>query len=332
MLVFYKWLLLAAFIIICVFPYQERVAPGKVTRSVLRGIRWIDTVDADPFLLNSQGLKGKKHFMEKLYAYYQVYKHTDDETLKDSLHRKMKRMLKITENPAFHELPENEMGFKSEIMTYLHICYLMEQLGGATKEYRRIISGYLPRLQEHILLRYITPRLMFVNLLQSLNLASPVMLEPLISQSKTAEMRDLTHANINGLKFVSYVYDICHEVFVFTNYGARPVTFLEKEYQQYLVATVPMLVERILEEGDWKHINLLAELLVCYRYLDIEETSVYYNGIEAVLAMQQDDGSFGDYDIFEQYCRDKGIEYNVTIKKYLHATEVCLWALALAQK
>ena len=41
-----------------------------------KAARWLSNISIDTLELNERGMKGKKHFMEKLFSFYQLYLHT----------------------------------------------------------------------------------------------------------------------------------------------------------------------------------------------------------------------------------------------------------------
>ena len=58
----------------------------------------------------------------------------------------MVKMLNHTNDPGFHKLSLNEKLFKQDIMSYMNICYTMEQIGLDTSCYRKNLTSILPRI------------------------------------------------------------------------------------------------------------------------------------------------------------------------------------------
>ena len=108
-----------------------------------KAIRWISNLSVDPFELNKRGMKGKKHFMEKLFSFYQLYLHTADLVKKEIYRGILKQMFKITENSNYHLMEDDETLFKRDIVSYVHACYLMEHLGFESHNYKEQIRELL---------------------------------------------------------------------------------------------------------------------------------------------------------------------------------------------
>jgi hypothetical protein len=314
----------------CLYCSNQKVEKSAKELAIEKGLVWLSTLDADPLRLSARNLKGKKHFVEKLYAYYQVYLHEKCADKKRVLLRSMSVMLQCTNNPQYHKLPQDKKKFKEDIMPYIHACYIMEKLGLDTRAYRNMLSNYLPQIYDHMKPRNVTPKMMFITFLQNLGYPTPLQLDELIKRSKTAEMQEVAKYKIDGEKLITYMYDLCHEVFVFTNYGQKSLAAIIEPYRTYLMQTIPLLIERLLKEGDERHLDNLAELVVCLGYMDGGSSAAFEAGIDYILGHQNNDGSFGDYERARDYFLQRGINYDVDIKQYLHTTEVCLWALAVA--
>ena len=60
-------------------------------------------------------------------------------------------------------------------------------------------------------------------------------------------------------------------------------------------------------------------------YLGMNDTLDYHRSLEYLLASQNDNGSFGDYEYAREYYTEVGIDINIQL--YLHTTEVSLRAL-----
>ena len=331
MSVAYRLTLLFILLVLCLFPSRQGTEKTKKLKAVEKGIAWLDKIDANPFRLQEKGLKGKKIFMEKLYAYYQIYKHERHPDKKRELYQKMAKMLDCTNDPRYHRLPSDDKGFKEDISTYLHICLVMEKIGLDTSLYRKRITHYLPRIYQHIKLRNTTSQMLFVEYLYDLGYPTRISLDDLVSLSKTAEMREVKRYKIDDVRLIAYMYDICHEVFVFTNHGEKEPAILKDEHKNYLLTTIPLLIKWILKEGDWRHIDVLAELVICLSYMGRPEDPLFAKGINHILASQNDAGFFESFEHLSRIYKQKGIQYKDKGTNNIHTTEVCLWALAIAK-
>jgi len=106
---------------------------------VEKATQWLIKRPVDPIELEKKGMKCKKHFVEKLFAFYQLYLHTTDYCKKEIYRKILKQMFKATDNAEYHLIKDDESHFKSIIVSYIHACYLMEQLGFINRELVGII-------------------------------------------------------------------------------------------------------------------------------------------------------------------------------------------------
>jgi hypothetical protein len=91
------------------------------------------------------------------------------------------------------------------------------------------------------------------------------------------------------------------------------------------------LIKWILKEGDWRHIDVLAELVICLSYMGRPEDPLFAKGINRILAAQNDAGHFESFEQLSRIYKQKGIQYKDKGTNNIHTTEVCLWALAIAK-
>jgi len=292
-----------------------------------KATRWLINLSVDPLELDKKGMKGKKHFVEKLFIFYQLYLHTADSEKKAIYKKILRQMFKITDKSDYHLLGSDESNFKSDILSYVHACYLMKQLGFDSYNYKRHIREILPRIEKHIPRRNTSIQMMLIYLLRGLGFQTEHTIEQLFKNTLIHNIKQLGVIDIFDFKYNSYMLGICHEIFVISGYGGKKIDLLTKEEKDYLQTIFKSSIEKILSSRDLRYLDLLAEILVSLKYLGCDNLPEFNKGIQFIINHQNKNGSFGDYEGFREYFAKKGID--IDIKWYLHTTEVCLWAMLM---
>jgi len=290
-----------------------------------KATQWLSNLSVDPIELKKKGMKGKKHFVEKLFIFYQLYLHTADSEKKAMYRKILKQMLKITENASYHLLENNEVIFKSDIVSYVHACYLAEQLGFDAHNYKRHIREILPRIERHMPTRNVSIQMMLIHFLKGLSFETEYSIEHIFKNTLIYNIKRLGTINVFDFEYNSYMLGVCHEIFAISEYGKKKIDLFTKEEKNYLQFVFKSSIEQILSSRDIRYLDLLAEMLVSLKYLDCENLPEYKRGIQFIINHQNKNGSFGDYERFRAYFAQQGVD--IDIKWYLHTTAVCLWAL-----
>jgi len=85
-------------------------------------------------------------------------------------------------------------------------------------------------------------------------------------------------------------YDLTHEVFALTDFGALPPPQIVVENRVFFSQLFDRLIEWAIAI---KHLDILNEAIMCVKILDLEDVPSLQRGIEFTLSNQQGDGSFG---------------------------------------
>ena len=305
----------------------------KGTNATVKGVcienatRWLLNLSVDPLELKDKGMKGKKHFVEKLFALYQLYLHTADTITRGGYRETMRQMCEVTENVHYHLLGDSEIQFKSDIVSYLHACYLMDQVGFASHHYKRYIAEQLPHIKRHMQGRNTGVQMMIMYLLRELGFEIEYSRERLLTKTLINNIERMGTIDVFDFKHNSYMLGVCHEIFVMSEYGRKKIDLFTEQKQDYLKEVMTSSINRIVSSGDLRYLDLLAEMLISLTYLHHQEVPEYKRGIHFIINHQNKNGSFGDYEGFRSHFAPQGVD--IDIKWYLHTTEVCLWALLL---
>jgi len=86
------------------------------------------------------------------------------------------------------------------------------------------------------------------------------------------------------------VYYLTHEIFSLTDFGELPPPSVIANNQAFFSQLFDKTIQWSMAI---KHIDLLAELIMCVKMLDLKDVPSFQEGIEFVLSSQEDNGTFG---------------------------------------
>lgn len=287
-------------------------------RAEHRARAWLGALEVDPVELTEHGVKGKKKLGEILGVYSVLYGYATGEDEHVILER-ARELARQTERSEYHDMQTcSDREFKQNSMSYLRVMKLMQQFGFDISRYRAEVEAVKARLDGHLEQRGAWQRDMFARYYDHFELAKPPLLKAgaqdagILAERKPAAELDRGD-----------IYRVTHAVFVAYDYGTRrSQDNLSDEDLQYLRELIPRLIAAATARGDP---DLGAELLLAATYLGFNQAPAYPAGVKHLLASQNSDGSWGDY---ERY-RSRYGPY-LDQRNYLHTTGVVLQALAEA--
>jgi hypothetical protein len=287
-------------------------------RAERRARAWLGALEVDPVELTEHGVKGKKKLGEILGVYGVLYGYATGEDEHAILER-ARELARQTERSEYHDMQTcSDLEFKQNSMSYLRVMKLMQQFGFDISRYRSEVEAVKPRLDGHLEQRGAWQRDMFARYYDHFGLAKPPLLEPgaqdggILAERKPAA--ELERGDI---------YRVTHAVFVAYDYGTRrSQDSLSDQDLEYLRELIPRLIADATARGDP---DLGGELLLAATYLGFNKDPAYPAGVKHLLATQNSDGSWGDY---ERHRSRYGTYLDQ--RNYLHTTGVVLQALAEA--
>jgi hypothetical protein len=193
----------------------------------------------------------------------------------------------------------------------------MDRLGMDTGDYVAQMRRVLPRFNEHMAGRGPAQQMIFHIYYEHFGFEEPFPLDRAFEKGRIA-----ARADPHTLGRMP-IYHLTHEIFMPFRYGeVRESDFFDAQDTAYLAGALPVLVDRRIAVDDP---DLVAELVLCLEYLDMEDEPAYARGIAFLLDSQNEDGSWGDYPEadrrFGPYAR-----HHI----YLHTTKLALSALVNA--
>lgn len=286
--------------------------------AIARARRWLDALQVDPIALRAAGIKGKKKLVEALGAYATLHAAATAAD-KPALLARFEQIAAITADARYHDMTSlDDRTFKQDATSYLRAAYLMDQLGLDTKRYREEIAKIKARLDGHMQKRGSHQKMVFHQYYAHFGLKEPFDLAAGFKTGVIASRLDAYAYRNNGK-----VYDLTHEIFVPYHFGAKlDVAYFNQEDERYLRRTLAILTSYYIMR---RNADLLAELLSCLRYLKLTDLTVYRDGLQHLLAMQRENGTWGRYEFYRK-------RYGAFVDQgfYLHTTLVAVKALTVA--
>jgi hypothetical protein len=292
---------------------------GKYEQTVAKARQWLDQLKVDPIDLRTHGIKGKKKLAEILDVYVRLNSVAKKDDRKKILAR-VRDLCTVTCQTNYHDmLTINDLEFKQDATSYLRVAYLMERFGLDTKFYRSQIREVLPRLNAHMPTRGVDQRMAFHWYYLHFGLKEPFPLESAYQTGLIAARKSADWYQQNKME----AYNMTHEIFVPYKFGEDlNARFFSKDDVAYLRDILEDMMKWCIQQ---REPDLLAEFILCAAYLEIMDIPAYRDSLAFLLASQNKNGSWGEY---EQHRLQMG-DY-VDQGLYLHTTMVVLDALVIA--
>jgi hypothetical protein len=282
---------------------------------------WLNALDVNPISLRDKyNMKGIKHFVEAVNGYLDLYKFYEAGEDKKRVRARVEELYKVVENPRYHEFIDDAspQRFRQDIISYLNACVLMREFALDDSAYREQLVRALPRLRDHFDSRGSNQKMAMTLLLEKLG--HPIDASPEEFLERSVIRRRVRVSGMDRLD----KYSLTHEIFMLTDYGRRDPA-LTSEDRMYLYQVTPELLRESIETKD---VDLCGEWVVALCFLDLADHPGMDTAVELIRRSQNPDGSWGSYEgIRAQIALRPDIAYDVDIGKYLHTTEVAVWAL-----
>lgn len=297
-----------------VFLQEHRAAYDAALR---RARTWLDGVRVDPIELRRAGIKGRKKFVELLDAYERLWRIADARD-RPALMETIRRNVAIAYQDRYHDmLSVDDAIFKEDATSYLRAALLMQRLGLDTTRYRREIARIKPRLDAQMAQRGPSQRMMFHVYYQAFGLEEPFPLAGALEEGWIAKGRDPAQMAWTD------VYDFTHEIFAAYDYGERlDADPFDARRKAYIAGALRRLIPEYIAK---LNPDLVGELVACARQVRLVDLPVYTEGLDFLLRIQNDDGSWGSL----EWARGK-YGAHAAQGTILHTTLVAVDALTLA--
>lgn len=259
---------------------------GSAERTVQRALSWVyghPAHFADGAFIE---------LSEEIIMFYILSNNTDDPLQKNSYIREIQKRLELIKSKNDFRLqpPEYTM--------FLAIASISEKLGLKTIDFRKTIElemlsnpmAFPPHITTNIWNTVFLERMGY-NPSHSLNEIMP-------NSTLAREVRQrLLFRHVKAPFDQMYLdpisittYDITHEIFALTDFGELPPPPVITENQAFFSELFDSIIEWAMIA---KHIDVLAEGIMCVKILDLENVPSLDRGIEFIISNQKGDGSFG---------------------------------------
>jgi hypothetical protein len=279
-------------------------------------------------------IAGKKKLAELLDLYLLLLRRESSDTGRSVILARIDSLTSQVRTPGYQNL--SQLGpdeFDASALSYLRVYVLLQRVHLFTQRDREQIEGVKNLLDASIARRGAWQREMFGEYYRRLGLELP----PTLSDSTDSDA-DLAQGSaadsLAGARFTTVIsrripftqfnlqraYALTHEVFVAFDYGQKKE---QKRFDagdlQYLRSVLVPLQQLTVKK---KSLDLLAEVLSCRAYLGFTQDPSYQQAYALILASQNKNGSWGDYEQHRSVYGD-----TLEVEGYLHTTLVCVQAL-----
>ncbi|MEW5802006.1 MAG: hypothetical protein AB1847_07865 [bacterium] len=259
---------------------------GKAKEPVQKALSW---VLKHPASFNDGALI---EISEEILAFHILYRYTQDGSEKDNYLKEIKKRLDLI--ASNHNLKVQP----TEYTMVLAITEIAEKLGLQTPELKKIIEGQI--ISDPLLYpSHITSCIWNTVYLKRLGYNPPKTLEELMTKSTLSQevsqglVLQYTSAQFNPMyvdPVATTVYDLTHEIFALTDFGELPPPTVIAENLAFF--------NELFDQGiEWAitatHEDVLAEMIMCVKLLNLRDISSLEQGIDYIISRQEKDGSFG---------------------------------------
>ena len=278
---------------------------------------WADglTLDAVALQAYDAPVKGKKKLAELLDLYLLFYERAD-EAEREVIRGRVAALAAQTRRAEYQNLmtcPKEE--FEANSLSYLRIYMLLDRFGLLESRDLQLVRAAQPRLDNNASSRGPWQKAMFASYYDVLGLEKPASLEVEALSGGIVERRvPLDKFGLNE------AYGITHEVFVAFDYGARSEQDLFDDEDLLYLRAILLPLQRLTVQK--QGFDLMGEVVSCNTYLGNTDDPSYRAAVEGILAGQNANGTWGDYEAHRKIYGD-----SLEAQAYLHTTLVCVAAL-----
>jgi len=229
---------------------------------------------------------------EEILTFYLLNRYTKDQSKKDNYLKEIKNRLDLI--ASNHELKAQP----NEYTMFLAITEAAQKLGLNVPELKKIIESQL--IPDPLLYpSHMTSRIWNTVYLKRLGYTPSATLEESMPQSTLTQevnqklLSQYTKAKFNPMyvdPMATTIYDMTHEIFALTDFGELPPPAIIAENQVYFSELFDQAIDWAITAT---HEDVLAELIMCVKILDLKNVSSMQRGINYIISRQEKDGSFG---------------------------------------
>lgn len=279
-------LMIALLIISCKKKESINIKKEDIENTIERALSWV--------------YKNPAHFSESAFfeiseeiiTFYILSRNSEDLSQRENYIREIKKRLKVIESKEDYKI------HLSEYTIFPSTAFIVEKLGLETLYFRKIIEDQIlsdPQLYSLQMAKNIWNTVY----LERLGYNPPKTLKDLLPHStlyKELHQQQLyqnvkTQFDTNYIEpVIVTIYNITHEIFALTDFGELPPPAVITDNQSFFSK---LFDETIKWAITTKNIDVLAEIIMCAKFLDLKDIPSFKRGIAFIFAQQEEDGSFG---------------------------------------
>ena len=283
----------ALFLISCqgaVKSHQTIKPPGSeldiYQQAIHKAYLWIDMHPAE---FEDEGLLP---ILEEIIAFYMLWKNTKDPLQKMTYLNDVRARIDLLASKGDFEVQPKEY------TVFLTVAMLVEKLQIRSLDFRKIIENQIIS-SPYLFSQQITNTIWNTVYLERLGYHPPMDLTNLIPRSNLHQelQQKLLFQLVSGPShpiptdtLILTVYHMTHEIFSLTHFGESPPPSFITDNQAFFAKFFDKTIQWAMAVN---HIDLLGELIMCVKILDLKDVPSLQQGIEYILSTQEDNGTFG---------------------------------------
>ncbi|MGA1844075.1 MAG: DUF6895 family protein [bacterium] len=286
-------ILVSLTIISCAKGTSKNTGKAAVDRAIGNALSWVYTHPAH-FAEYSPEIPFSPfvEISEEIITFYILHRDAQEPSLKNSYTREIQKRLElIASKDDFTPQPP-------DFTMLLAIASISEKMGLHIIDFRTIIEQRL--LSSPLLYPpHVTTSIWNTVYLERMGFNPRRGLDEIMSKSTLVRevQQRLLYQHVKGQFDPMYIdpvsittYDITHEIFSLTDFGELPPPPIIIENQAFYAELFDSIIQWSITA---KHIDILAEVIMCAKILHLKGVPSVNQGIQFIIDQQKKDGSFG---------------------------------------
>lgn len=230
--------------------------------------------------------------LEEIIAFHVLWRYTKDAELKRIYADEFQKRVGLIASINDYKIHPNQY------TSFLAIALFAEKMQIDALDFRKMIEEQIipsPTLFSH----NITDTIWNTAYLDRLGYNPPLNLNHLMEQSNLQQeayqkllYRDICRPSDPDLidKMALTIYHMTHEIFALTNFGEYPKPPVIENHESFFSEFFEKAIQWTISINN---VDLLGEIIMCVKMLDLKDVPSIQKGIDFILSKQEDNGTFG---------------------------------------
>lgn len=230
---------------------------------------------------------------EEIITFYILSNHTDSPDNKRAYSKQIEERIKLIKSVKdyYPKPPEYTM--------FLAVASIAEKLGINVYDFRKIIKEKIVSDPQTYPPMHITTNIWNTVFLERMGYSPPRALSGLLQQStlsheaKRQLLYRATYGPVDDMmidQIAITIYNITHEIFALTDFGLLPPPPVIVDNKEFFSDLFNSSINWAINV---KHIDVLAELIMCVEILHLDNVPTLHAGIDCIVNSQTKKGTFG---------------------------------------